>query len=291
MDYAALFDEFWKKKSRYLGLSNPERTHRNIREALAKCKHVVDIEDYVRELTNGKETNRKIIVEYFNYIEEKTGEKIYSELYEKELFNSTIERRLALAKYLHEPHTLEEIEEHFNISGETRKKDMRALAEGIEFLGATISIVQTRKNGKDYYRTTLHPIFLPLNLTQVYAMTTYLEHKLDPADPNTRIIRGISERIKSQLSNYAFHKLFPYERRKPIDNGYVDDESFVMNGDGMCMYLMKSGRLCKFLWKGQEYEGRIKSMSGKYYIELEDGEPLDAEPSDVYFLTESFEYK
>ena len=290
MNYSKAFEQFWNDKGQYLGLNNPARTREDISNALAACESVLDIEEYVCRASSRKETNRRIIVSFFDYLEKKSGEKVKTILREKKFYDYPFERQLEIAKYLHEPHTLKEIEERFDISEETRKKDIRALEEGIEVLGATIRIKKERKNRKDYYKSTMHPVFLPLNLTEVYALTTYLDKVLDSEDQNTQIIRDITERIKSQLSEYALNKLFPYERHEYKKNSYVDDESLARQRNGIRMYLMKSGQPCRFFWNGQEYSGRLK-YDRKAYIELESGERLDADPTEVDFIIESLEYR
>ena len=294
MDYTRLFEQFWEKTGKYLQSNNTKRTHDNIMRRLKDCNGVPDIEEYVTTLTNGKETNRKIMVAFFDYLKETENMQIDSRLYEIKLWDSTLERRLELAKYLHEPRELADIEYTFNISNDTRKGDIRALEEGIEFLGAHISIKRERRNGKDYYKSTMHPVFLPLNLTEVYAMTTYLDKVLDPMDEGAQIVRNISEKIKSQLSDYALNKLFPDERHDYAGNIYVDDETLAKQRDGIRMYLMKSGQPCKFLYEGEEYYGRLRfgdSEHAKEYIELESGEIFDADPKDVVFVPESLEYE
>ena len=125
-------------------------------------------------------------------------------------------------------------------------------------------------------------------------MTTYLDKVLDPMDEGAQIVRNISEKIKSQLSDYALNKLFPDERHDYAGNIYVDDETLAKQRDGIRMYLMKSGQPCKFLYEGEEYYGRLRfgdSEHAKEYIELESGEIFDADPKDVVFVPESLEYE
>lgn len=290
MNYAKEFDEFWNDEGQYLGLNNPERTRKDISGALESCESVFDIDEYICRASSRKETNRRIIVAFFDYLEKNSDEKVKTILREKRFYDYPFERQLEIAKYLHEPHTLGEIEERFDISPETRRNDIRALEDGIEVLGATISIEEVRSKGKVMYKSTMHPVFLPLNLTEVYALTTYLDKVLDSEDQNTKNIRNISERIKSQLSDYALKKLFPYEQHEYKRNSYVDDEQLARHRDGIRMYLMKSGQPCRFFWDGKEYSGRLK-YDRKAYIELESGERLDADPKEVDFIIESLEYK
>ena len=124
---------------------------------------------------------------------------------------------------------------------------------------------------------TVHPIFLPLNLTEVYALTAYLPQLMDRGRRNDEIIEDIINRIKFQLSDYAFEKLFPGERRRLASNDYLNDEMLANQRKGTLMYLMKSGERCKFFWRGEEYYGRIVYKDRKYKIELDDGTLLDAD--------------
>lgn len=165
------------------------------------------------------------------------------------------------------------------------------MEDGITALGATIRIQKEKKGRKYYYRTTMHPIFLPLNLTEVYALTVYLERALKDDNINSGIIRDISARVKSQLSDYAFNKLFPDEHRKRTENAYIDDESLARRRKGIIMYLMKSGEPCRFFWREEEYEGTICCLEDKYGIRLTDGSILDADIKEVDFIIDSLQYK
>jgi len=171
------------------------------------------------------------------------------------------------------------------------RNDLQELEEGITIMGATVQIRKEKKGRSYYYRTTLHPVFLPLNLTEVYALTVYLNHMIPDKDPNAHIIRSISDRIIGQLSPYAFQKLFPEERMEGKENRYVDDEELAHQRRGIIMYLMKSGCPCRFLWKDKEYIGRITWDGDKYRIITKEGQVLDADLSEVDFVVESLEYQ
>ena len=171
------------------------------------------------------------------------------------------------------------------------ENEIMNLEDGIEFLGSSISITKVRKDGKDGYRSTMHPVFLPLNLTEVYAMTVYLEDVLDPKDINTEVIRNVIGRIKSQLSDYALECLSLDRGGDYPENRYLDDESLAKQREGIRMYLMKSNQPCRFLWEEKEYTGRIRKEKGREFFVLEDGTPLDVDPRDVEFVIESLEYR
>ena len=80
MDYTRLFEQFWEKTGQYLQSNNTKRTHDNIMRRLKYCSSIADIEEYVTTLTNGKETNRKIMVAFFDYLKETENMQIDSRL-------------------------------------------------------------------------------------------------------------------------------------------------------------------------------------------------------------------
>ena len=291
MDYTIEFKDFWKNQGRYLWPANAGRTRNNILRRLKACRSIRDIDLYVCSLRSRKETNRRIMVAFFDYLEEKTGEKIRSTLYDKRFFDYPFERQLEIAKYLHEPHTPTEIEERFDIDERTRRKDLTALEDGIEVLGSTIRVEKSREYGKDYYKSTVHPVFLPLNLTEVYALTVYLDRAIDENDPNKAVIQNLINRIKVQLSDYAQDKLFQDEKPPAANNDYLNDEELARQRDGILMYLMKSGRPCRFLWHDREYTGRIQYYGKEYHIILKDGSEFPADIGEVEFVVESLDYK
>ena len=290
MNFASEFESYWGKKGRLLNTYNPERLKNNLIEMLLDCEDITDIENKVCSRRSKKETVRKIIVDFLDYLGEKQKTDFNTTLKNKKFYDYPFERQLEIAKYLHTPHTAKEIEEKFDINKETRKNDIQALRAGIEILGATVKIEEERKGRKIFYRTSMNPVFLPLNLTEVYALTVYMPQLLGVEDPNDRIIDSLSKRIKAQLSDYAFEKLFPGEKRRNIINEYIDDEKTARNA-GTLMYLSKSQCPCTFIWKNQSYRGTVKYRRGTFVLLLEDGSILNADIKDVKFLAESFSYK
>lgn len=289
------FNRFWSATGRYLRIKNAERLHKNLAKKIDELKDTVKLDDYVCAARTGKESTRQIVVKFYEYLSAHDC-RPESVLYEKKFYDYPFERQLEIAKFLHTEKTLEEIEERFDINEQTRRKDLQELEEGITVLGSTIKVDKEKKGRKYYYRTTVHPIFLPLNLTEVYALTVYLNRVIKNHDANAMIIRDISGRIKSQLSDYALDKLFPGENHEDLrrkENKYLDDEELAGRREGIRGYLMKSGQPCKFIWQGEEYLGTIKfnHETGLYYICLDNGECLDANLDEVDFITDSLIYK
>ena len=290
-NFVQLFDNFWEKRGKYSGYRNPERTYGNIRRRLERCGSIAEIDEYVMTSRAEREPLREIITQFYFYLEEEEGISVESELTEIEFARYRIERLLDMAKYLHEKRSVTDIEEHFGIDRRTRTAYIQDLEKGIRFMGSTIQIEKDREGRKDYYKSTMHPIFLPLNLTEVFAVTKYLDDVIDDNDVNVTVIRNIQERIKAQLSDYAFEKIFPGEERSYISNDYVSDQRMAEQRETILLYLIKSGRRCRCIYRGNEYEGRIQKEAGKYYIRQAGGERLEVDPVELEIIIESVKYK
>ena len=288
IDYAAEFRKYWNVRGRYLSENNAGRTLNNICSWLSECSSVDDIDNHVLKMRTRRESTREIIVDFLDYLSEKTGHSFITELSEKRFFDDVLERRLEIAKYLHEPHTPKEIQEHFDISEETQKKDLRALREGLEAFGTTIKLEELKVGRKRYYRSTVPPVFLALNLTEVYAMTEYLQRCMRIDDPNAMVVKSVIDRMKTQLSDYAWDKVFKERRPKRLRNKYISDDTLAKSREGIRMYLEKSGRPCSFYYNGERYHGKI-DRRGR--ILLDNGEQLDAELRDVEFVIDDLKYE
>ena len=293
MNFQRWFDEFWNSNRYSINVNNPTRFHDNLSAKMVFFDSIEAIDDYVVGLKTARESTRRIIVRFYDFLKEKRYvERVDSALYEKRFYDYAFERQLQILKYLHEPRTKAEIIEKFDIDRRTVDSDLQQLEDGIEVLGSTIRVAKEKQGRKYYYKTTVHPIFLPLTLTETYALTVYMDRIVEKNNPNADMIHMISDRIKSQLSDYAFDKLYPDTERPGGGNDYISDKELAYRREGIVMYLMKSGRKCRFFWKDKEYVGRIKpDKAGKYIVVTEDGIRLDAPLSEFDFIVDSLEYE
>lgn len=292
--FAVLFENFWKRKPLSLKVRNDSRTLANFKKKLANCQSTEEIDEFILASKTRRETMRKIAVEFYKYLR-MNNIAVQSDLENMRFYDYPFERQLEIAKYLHEPHTNEEIMRRFNIGDErTLREDLEALRDGIEVMGTTIQISEEKKGRRKYYKSTLHPIFLPLNLTEVYALTVYMPRMMDHFNPNAKIIYNIAGRIKAQLSDYALKRLFPNENQLldiPEELRYINDEELAQSRCGILMYLMKSGEPCSFIVDGVTRRGRISLKDNRYTVVCEDGEVLDHDPEDLEFIIDSLDYR
>ena len=285
LNYVEWFEKFWEydRNNPYITINNPRDRYTRVKRALSKCTEVGEIERYVCSLNSQKESTRQMMLRFFDYMKENNGPEIESEVLSQPIYDSTLERRLEIAKYLHRPRNNSDIESQFRISDRTCRKDIKALNDGIKAFGSTICLdIEDNRFGKKECATTLHPIFLPLNLTEVYALTVYLPTVLKRNSVNRQIIMDIIDRIKLQLSDYAYEKL-RIEKPDNVDNDYNDEEMMARQRRYVIDYLAKSNNTCRFTWRGEEYTGQVRYMSQGYVICLKDGSILDINPNEIDF--------
>ncbi|NLO90346.1 MAG: HTH domain-containing protein [Clostridia bacterium] len=88
------------------------------------------------------------------------------------------ERRIEILKLLQgrEMRT-GEIAEYFDVDERTIRSDIKALRDGMDILGIKI---ESKHQGsqKHYYKSTVHPILLALNLSELYALLKLLENAM-----------------------------------------------------------------------------------------------------------------
>lgn len=90
------------------------------------------------------------------------------------------ERRVEILKLLQgKEMRTSEIAENFGVDERTIRTDMQALRDGIDILGIKIKI-ESKHPGKQkhYYKSTVHPILLALNLSELFALLKLLENAI-----------------------------------------------------------------------------------------------------------------
>ena len=288
------FDEFWYKKPESLKIRNDTRTYRNLRKQIASALSTEGLDRYIMDNKTRRETLRKIAVGFYDFLRNEKGLRVVSELEETRFYDSPLERQLEIAKYLQKEHTDEDIMKQFNITDtRTLRSDLRALRDGIEVLGNTIQIKEVKKGKKRSYKSTVHPVFLPLNLTEAYALCVYLPRILESGDPNAMVIRNLSNRITAQLTDYALGILFSKDQIPNVKNislHYVSDEDLARSREGILMYLMKSGNPCSFYIGDEKHTGRVNYQNGTYCLIDENGQMLEASPMEVQFVIDDLKY-
>lgn len=170
-------------------------------------------------------------------------------------FQEKSERMIEILKYLHEePKTREEIAQHFGISERALSDDLSELQNGsYSFLGYNMKI--NLRRGDNTYDSTIHPAFLPLNLSEVYALTIGLK-LTGKGTAFEDVFNYVSDCIYDQLSAYGQRRIS--DKAKATSIHFSDEhkkayryEEDILNANlkqkrsQMFAYYLKSGALCE----------------------------------------------
>ena len=130
---------------------------------------------------------------------------------------SKLENKIKLIKYLHKPQTISNCAEHLIVDERTvrryiAEKEIKINNVRIPFGIQKMHHYEYYSDAKDangfstneeYNKSSVHPIFLPLNLTEVYMLTNGILDILGTNHPLYKHYKEIANKIYSQLSDYA----------------------------------------------------------------------------------------
>jgi hypothetical protein len=150
-----------------------------------------------------------------------------------------------------------EIAEHFRPGCDDSfiraiQHDLEALRDGVDVFGFTMRIEEsTESHSTKYYKSTVHPIFLGLNLTELFALLNLLE---DHSDEQT--YRAIFDSVYSQITDYAVSQLSPklkdkHTREQGAARNNLDEDRFQSN----FLYLWKSGSAVSITYETKAESG------------------------------------
>ncbi|MDR1396208.1 MAG: hypothetical protein LBJ14_00510 [Desulfarculales bacterium] len=156
-----------------------------------------------------------------------------------------LERRLEILKLLHgKEMKTSEIAEYFEFDDDrTIRTDLQALRTGMTVLGTKIQIEEQRRGHANLsYKSTIHPIFLALNLSELFALLKLLEEASEGL--HHEVYGRLLDCIRSQITPYAEKrlagKLKPGHRMVVIRN-LPEEEAFQKSNDYKLIFWEKSG--------------------------------------------------
>ena len=126
----------------------------------------------------------------------------------KNSFISDDEANLIILKALHRPMSQEELaSDVLKCSRNAVNTRVRALQDGIRVGDISVQL-ELEYGGR--LQSTVHPVMLPLNLSEVYALLVTLKQDAasrEKADPRGAIVDDLAEKIYSQLTPYAISQI------------------------------------------------------------------------------------
>jgi hypothetical protein len=191
---------------------------------------------------------------------------VLDEAFKLEVMNK-YERQVDLLKTLNSGKTKVELEQYYSLSRKPLEKDIDELVMGTRILGQKVKIRDIKREHKAItYQSSIHPIFMPLNLTEVYYLTVGLKMLSNERDTIMgQTLENISNRVYCQLSDCARKKIdkkaiesgisFPYEEELERYNGCWDEEEMARdNLRSTLAYIWKAGIQCTIHLKNEAME-------------------------------------
>ncbi|MGB4035577.1 MAG: HTH domain-containing protein [Limnochordia bacterium] len=149
-----------------------------------------------------------------------------------------------------------ELADYFEVDERTIRNDVQALRDGWEVLGVKIK-VESKHSGDQlhHYISTVHPIFLALNSSELYALLKLLEEAM--RKPRGDIYKHIFHQVYSQMTDYAeglvAGKLIGKYQKTEISN-LLEEEAIRKNPNIMLVYWEKSGRSINVTYRSKDGE-------------------------------------
>ena len=232
-----------------------------------------DIESGIEDIITSHRGDKKGLQEFFRglkrFIAQEKRTLLEMRFLNADIIDDPTERRLKIACYLHEPKSNAQIMEHFYINDKTVRTDLNALEEGMSFLGQEIKVQVVRENKKVRYVSTVHPIFLPLNLTEVYALTVGMLKLTSPDNPMFDIYEYLAQFVSDQLSDYAKKIINNSAKeadvnlpqlKEPYRGAYRDERTLIEGRKNAFGYMMKRGEQCTVEYTEND---EIKTINGR----------------------------
>ena len=191
-----------------------------------------------------------------------------------QIFASSFDRQMYIVKAMHEKElTVSQLEDELWISDRTIEDDLSNLKnmDGVAFLGQRVKIKEVgRTNGVTQFKSTVHPIFLASNLTQVVVMLEGLQHMM-----KDEAYRGYAQRLAqniwSELSDYGKRRIKEVSGMLNLDTSWYDeidnhkssdlfhteDECSEENGLRNILNFFKNGEQCAVEYCSEDGESKI----------------------------------
>jgi len=123
----------------------------------------------------------------------------------------------------------------------------------MDILGVKIKIESKHQGSqKHYYKSTVHPIMLALNLSELYALLKLLENAM--LQSRGEVYRHIFEQVYSQITDYAegliADKLKNKYEKTEVSNRL--EEEAIRHKDIMLVYWEKSGRFIEISYRNKD---------------------------------------
>ena len=208
-------------------------------------------------------------------------------------------RRLEMLKKLQgKKMRTSEIAELFDVDDRTIREDVKALRKGMTLMGVRIKLDSKSQGGQEHsYRSTVHPVFLALNLTEVLTLLNLLEEAAK--NPLTGSIHDrLFHTVYAQLTGYAHERLKGKLQKeyeiKDIQN-LLEEDAVKESWQYHLGYLLKSGQNIPVEFTREDGLVRVVKIMDvrdhRITVQETDGTEYELDYGDVLINYGDIEYK
>lgn len=164
--------------------------------------------------------------------------------------------------------TRPQIAEHFSISETALKEHLSRLQDGCNMLGETVKIEELRR-AKNTYDSTVHPVFMALDLSDVYFLTVVVP-RLAKNTMYCESAQRLAIKAHEQLSDYAKGIIDPI-----ATNEGQNYNASISSWQQDLAWFEKSGKPCTILYgdSKQPLTGHFEMFSEENFV-LDSGERM-----------------
>ncbi len=254
------------------------------------------LDEFVLASQGDKRRSAEMVMRFYAYLDRRYGYAFDSVLEGVRLIDNPTQRQIEMVKYLHEPRSRAEVARHFGMEPRTIRKDLQQLAQGTQFLGVEL---KAEFSGRDLrYRSSLHPVFVVMNLSQAYAATVGLLKLLEAGSEQYAFYEQLAANVYAQLSDYAKSRLreqAPREAARLEALGLrmtPEWESHRKSAANRLLYLVKSGQpaTLSVYRHGEEQTFRQARLEwvrqDSYRVHPRQGSPFSIKEADLLAIEE-----
>ena len=270
--------------------------YKEIEKHSDEVRNPEDIEEILRSTKTKKEKKRDLILMFYDFVKEKTGKEIDTDLDSKIIIDDPTERMIAIIEYMQtNPIDIEKISDLFMMSDKSMRELLNELENGIDILGTRVKIEMDRKGWSRYSVKSHHPIFLNLNMTEVVAMTTGLLDAAKCNDLYAPLFRKIAKDVYDNLTEYGKGRVARMLKAQGVD-GFFHDEIrlYEQNISASLITMLKEGCTGNIQIQSDGVDYVFTSCkvagfdAGEVVIETADGKRKRFRVSDVYVCEDGF---
>lgn len=183
-----------------------------------------DIEELLRSTKTRKEKKRDLILMFYEFVKEKTGEEIYTDLDSKIIIDDPIERLIAILEYMQTNSIdIERISDLFMMSDRSMRELLNELENGVDLLGTRVKVKMDRDGSNRYSVISHHPIFLNLTMQEVVALTAGLLDAAKTKELYGPLFRKIAKDVYDNLTSYAKGRVSKMLKAQGMQGFFFDE--------------------------------------------------------------------